>query len=120
MYKDPEGAKSVRAGGHGGRLPPEGNQICRYHEGKKVTYFTPPEKNQLVALHLWDTVPEKHLVVDSEETYNNTGVPFVTIYHIDTQEGLNLYVKEVTQELENPQSLIYQSFPQGFTLKGHD
>ena len=121
MYKDPEGAKSVRAGGHGGRLSPEGNQICRYHEGKKVIYFTPSEKNQLVSLNLWDKVPEKHFVVDSEETYNDTGVPYVTVYHIDTQEGLNLYVKEMTQELEkNPQSIIYQSFPHGFTLNGND
>jgi hypothetical protein len=88
MYADPVGKKDVRCGGHCG-CPPPASEATRYL-GRQPILAT--KEREAVLDMMPDKVGEYHYSDNP-----NVGTAYVTAYHIDSQEGLNLFVRSLKE-----------------------
>jgi len=99
MYADPVGKKDVRCGGHCGCPPP--SQMARRYmlDGKTVV----PLAEKAEFDHMVDHFRARGRPDDADRILNNlffsddpnAGEAFVENYHIDSQAGLNLFVRTI-------------------------
>lgn len=103
LYADPVGRKVVRVDGHCGCPPPEAPWIeWRLPNGRKVLplkqrvecerYINSGESDMLVGI-------SRQILADNDFSDDPKSIgasAFVTAYHIDSAEGLALFVRELT------------------------
>lgn len=98
VYADPIGRRDVRVAGHCGCPPPESPWVeWRRPDGARVV-DDPSGKQQAE----WDAYVVRHPrdddgepVVFSRDPAADGARPFVTLYHVDSAEGLALLVAEI-------------------------
>lgn len=87
LYEDPVGKADVRAMGHAGCPPPEAPWIEWYDsEGRRIFPLSKRPKGYFgkgVGYQMFFKDPSK------------VGKGYITLYHIDTQEGLNLFADAI-------------------------
>ena len=98
LYDDPVGKKDVRVVGHCACPPPERWADWYDHEGRRLIPADQQAKLEKLA---------KDALVSEEEIasfhfadpkdFPALGMGYITSYHIDSQEGLNLFVKVITE-----------------------
>lgn len=102
LYADPEGKRTVRVAGHCGCPPPE-KWATRYIAGDKEIV---PTSQKAEIDRFVKRLREKGRVAEAAEVLAGiyfsddpkAGEPFVESYHIDSQEGLNLFVRVLRAE----------------------
>jgi hypothetical protein len=102
LYADPVGKKTVRVAGHCGCPPPEKWTNRYMPDGREVV----PTSQKAEIDHFVERLREKGRVAEAAEVLAGiyfsddpkAGEPFVESYHIDSQEGLNLFVRVLRAE----------------------
>lgn len=107
LYDHPVGRKRVRVAGHCGCPAPEDPWVTHIaedgrhvkvlgdHDREAFEKYERGELSELMAEHV-ERIRECNIFVDTPEERDALAVrAFVDSYHIDTQEGLNLFVEEV-------------------------
>lgn len=97
LYKNEIGKKDVRVAGYCGCPPPEkwvtwfdddGRELIGIKSMREIEKFR--KRNNLSQL-------EENLHAVPKRDFPKFGKPYVTSYHIDSQEGLNLFIKTLKQ-----------------------
>jgi len=100
MYADPIGKKDVRVAGHCGCPPPE--EWTRWYttDGKLVVKTKElPEYRKFIDKGIFkESVLDDLVFTDDPQSVGALG--FIEHYHIDSQEGLNLYVATIKKYME--------------------
>lgn len=98
IYSDPIGKESVRAGGHAGRVPPR--KVAAYFAEDGKQFAKSEEEEHLLVFEASDDPILRKIASEVRETFRFVedpssagGEAYVSIYHIDSQEGLNLFVE---------------------------
>lgn len=91
LYKDPVGRKDVRVAGHCGCPPPEGWVRWFDNESRQLIGIKEAKQIKKLFKEKDNPIPETYRVVHKKD-FRKVGKPFVTSYHIDSQEGLNLFI----------------------------
>lgn len=112
LYADEVGKKDVRVAGHCGRPPPR--EWAKWMRGGKEVMSIQAVKE------LEEGIPKMEPILQAEprESPDNDylkvgdGQPtdeelFVTLYHVDSQDGLNLLVRELKRRTRQRRTLIY-------------
>jgi len=89
MYQDPIGKKFVRVAGHCGCPDPKGWVDYFDADGKKLIKSLSDSEKKLLPADFFDRYKE------SENPSEDAVAAFIYNYHIDTQEGLELFAKMV-------------------------
>jgi len=92
LYADPVGKKDVRVDGHCGCPPPEKPWI-HFRDASGVLLVPQDQYDEFVRVFK-DEVPEimKRQNFRFSDDPGKEGKPYVECYHIDSQEGLNLFI----------------------------
>ncbi len=98
LYEDPIGRVAVRAGGHAGGTPPDEHISCKVGERDVMPESTRPDFERFnlnLNKYVFAPTDEAGLV---EWTKANGGRVFVQSYHIDSAEGLALFVRALLRQ----------------------
>jgi len=102
LYEDPIGRESVRVSGHCGCPPPEKWVEWLFPTPSEVQVWSEKAKQQcLDAMRSKDDWFAKSIKegmaksVYSDDPASMGAYPYITLYHVDNQEGLNLLVKAI-------------------------
>jgi len=98
MYQDPTGRRDVPVAGHCGCPPPAEWVTYLTEDGEKV--FQGETGRRRATSGILERVTDRwgeHLVAPTPASVPGVR-PFVTSYHIDSQEGLNLFVRMVSAQ----------------------
>jgi len=104
LYADPIGRKDVRVNGDCGCPPPEGHQLTwRDTKGHLLVVLSDEDKQRIGIPGCMRELFEKSLKAQNAIVVDDVhSVPgaraYVNYYHIDSQEGLNLFAAEVTRD----------------------
>lgn len=89
LYEDPVGKTDVRVAGHGGCPPPEDPWI-RWEDSKEREIYPLSSKPK--------NYPESEPGYEAFfEDPSKIGKGYITLYHIDTEEGLKLFAETIRQ-----------------------
>lgn len=88
MYADPMGKKDVRVAGHCGCPPPEEWAFPKTEVLVKLGIYKPPDDE-----HPYGQTPTYGELAKMCNSGEIKASRYVETYHIDSQEGLNLFVK---------------------------
>jgi len=102
LYADPEGKKTVRVAGHCGCPPPEKWTRRYMSDGREVV----PAAQKAEIDHFVERLKKRGSELDAAEVLAKiyftddplVGEAFVEAYHIDSQEGLSLFVRVLRAE----------------------
>lgn len=96
MYEHHDGRRAVRAGGHACAPPPEGESNWRASDGREVW----AAKERAECLKWIPRLYADEAEIDRRYAFSDDPASigarrFVEVYHIDTQEGLDLFAETV-------------------------
>ena len=96
LYEDSEGKKSVRVAGHCDRVDPKTQVVYVDRRGKEL--YPKSELKKYDKDSLVYQMVKKNKSIRFVDDPTKDGKPCVKNYHIDTQEGLNLFNQVVSSE----------------------
>jgi hypothetical protein len=85
----------IRAGGHGYNQPPEEHVEHFLPDGRAIVTYASLKEFEMFQ-SLWDNLAHDRVVYFSIPK----GCEYVTMYHIDSQEGLNRFVEVLLESVE--------------------
>lgn len=101
LYAGPTGQKYVRVAGHCACPPPDAWAVHFHETGKKLITsksagYPRPENPIGIMKHVFDTIDQDYLIVDDPAA--SAHASYVDTYHIDTMNGLRLFVDTIRRE----------------------
>lgn len=94
VFNHPEGAYSIRAGGHCGKLHPKSQSNLLDKEGRDILKKSDYDK---LSPSVKRAIDEKHFLIVDDAELDKYGNRFVKSYHVDSQAGLLLLVMLLKQ-----------------------